>query len=454
MKFNLKANTANYAAKIVKLPVPSKHPNADRLQVVTIDGNTVITGMNAKEGDVYVYFPVECRISHEFLSHTDSYSEPTLNKNTTVKGFFPSSGRVKAVKLRSMPSMGYVVPIGTFLAWVASFRPELVTSENPWSFVGTEFDHIGDVFVCEKYIPKTQSGAAFTPRSRDHQVARHRKVIEGQFRFHIDTAHLRKNLHRINPEDVITVSYKLHGTSAVFAKVLCSRRFTLRERIAKWFGCKIQETYYDYLYSSRSVIKNGYEYDKKVHNHFYGKDIWAEAFEKVKPSIKDGFTLYAEVVGYTSNGRHIQKGYDYGCKQGESDIYIYRITYTNASHEVFELSYPQIERYCQMTGLKTVPILYHGRADGLVAFSGNRVRDEDLATWRGDLNTHLTSRWLEKECHMCVNKVPGEGVVVAVESHQFTPFKLKSFAFLEGESKQLDSGEVDIETEQAISNEQ
>ena len=49
---------------------------------------------------------------------------------------------------------------------------------------------------------------------------------------------------------------------------------------------------------------------------------------------------------------------------------------------------------------------------------------------------------------MCDNPVPEEGIVVRKESlFNCESYKLKSFRFLEGESKQLDTGEVDIESE-------
>ena len=49
---------------------------------------------------------------------------------------------------------------------------------------------------------------------------------------------------------------------------------------------------------------------------------------------------------------------------------------------------------------------------------------------------------------MCNNKVPEEGIVVRKESlFSCDSYKLKSFRFLEFETKQLDKGESDIESE-------
>ena len=72
LKISEKANP-NYLAKVVKLNNIRKHENADRLQCVAIDGNNVITGLDAKDGALYVYFPLESAINKEFLSWGNSF---------------------------------------------------------------------------------------------------------------------------------------------------------------------------------------------------------------------------------------------------------------------------------------------------------------------------------------------------------------------------------------------
>ena len=36
--------------------------------------------------------------------------------------------------------------------------------------------------------------------------------------------------------------------------------------------------------------------------------------DKIGPKLKNGYTVYGEVVGFTPTGSPIQRGYDYGCK--------------------------------------------------------------------------------------------------------------------------------------------
>lgn len=111
---------SNYLAKVVSLKGLRKHSNADRLQCVAIDGNNVITGANLKDGDIVVYFPLECQINKEYLSFSNSFEDKELNADTNIKSFFPSTGRVRCLKLRNEPSEGYIVPIESIHSWLKS----------------------------------------------------------------------------------------------------------------------------------------------------------------------------------------------------------------------------------------------------------------------------------------------------------------------------------------------
>jgi len=54
----------------------------------------------------------------------------------------------------------------------------------------------------------------------------------------------------------------------------------------------------------------------------------------------------------------------------------------------------------------------------------------------------------EKNCFMCKNSVPEEGIVIRKEGlFGYDAFKLKSFRFLEFESAELDKGQSDMESE-------
>ena len=458
---------SNYLAKVVRLSNVRKHPNADKLQLTSVDNQTVVVGLNAKEGDEYIFFPLETAINKKFLAFTNSFSDPLLNSDGKTKGFFNDKGRVKAIKLRGTPSEGYLVPIKDFLAWIQANPAQW--AEGDW--VGTEFDSVDCVIcdqsaessiktelVCEKYVPYTMvKGPANTPTQK--KELRHNRIVPGQFHFHVDTAQLKKNIHMISPNDTITISEKLHGTSVVISNVLVNRKLKWYEKLLKRIGVKIEDKEYDMVYSSRSVIKNQYEVPK-THEHYYKEDVWGLAAKRVYPFLKPGMTAYAEIVGYTPNGTCIQKGYDYGCKQGEFEVYIYRMTQTDTLGNVLELTTNQIKRFVNSCAvlvteggmqwyqqLNMVPIHYHGLASNYVGHFPETP--DDLENFRAKLLEYLTDEHLEKPCKMCKNNVPAEGVVVTVEADQFQAYKLKSWAFFEGETKALDKGEIDLETEQS-----
>lgn len=440
LKISENANK-NYLAKIVKLQNVRKHSNADRLQCVTIDGCNVVTGIDAKDGDLYVYFPVESALNKEYLSWSNSFDEKELNADKEKKGFFNLHARVRAIRLRQERSEGYIVPVKNLSDWLSEKTGKKVSfSEND---VDIEFDYFADVQICEKYINlnalRQQNLAA---KKADKKVAKQSKIVDGQFRFHIDTEHLAKNTQNINPNDIISISSKLHGTSFVVSKVLCKKELKWHEKLLKKLGVNVVDTHYDLLYSSRKVIKNQYN-DNSNKNHYYSYDIWEEAAKILEPSLTDGVSFYGEIVGFTKDGGYIQKDFDYGCKPGEFKIFIYRVTLTNASGKVFEFSARQAKEYCNKLSLNYVPELYYGFAKDLF----------DIPTdqhWHQNFLSKVTETYLEKDCDMCANKVPDEGIVLRKEVLDIDVYKHKSFRFKEFESKQLDTGEVDLETQESV----
>ena len=87
LKISKDANL-NYLAKVIEIKNLRKHDNADKLQIAVVDFQNVITGLDTKEGDLCVFFPLESQINLDFLKETNSFSTQLLNKDTTVKGFF------------------------------------------------------------------------------------------------------------------------------------------------------------------------------------------------------------------------------------------------------------------------------------------------------------------------------------------------------------------------------
>lgn len=429
---NIKQDHTNYRAKIVKIDNLQKHPNADKLKIAVVDFQRVIVGLNTEIGDLFVYFPLESQINAEFLSFVNGFSDSELNNDKEQKGFFSKKRRVKATRLRGELSEGYLHPVYSLNSFLLSKGIDFNITE---SHVGVEFDSIGDLEFCTKYIVPVLSSN--NNQKKDKTIKVVDRLIDGQLRLHKDTDALKKNIHKINPEDFISVSYKIHGTNFTFAKVLCKKKLSLFEKILSKFGINIVNTEYDWCAASRRVVKS--IEDNKSKNHYYDYDLWSEAMHGIKESIQDGITLYGEIAGFLPSGSYIQKDFDYGCVPGKYRIYIFRITYTNPTGKVFEFSRPQIERYCSKYELEPAPLFYYGRAKDMYPEIDTNEH------WHENFLNRLISDYTEKDCFICRNKVPEEGIVIIPEKEDWNGFKLKSLRFLEKETQELNCEQSNIE---------
>lgn len=473
-KFN-----SNYAAKIIEIKDFIQHPNpkCERLKCCTVDGYSIAVSIDTNPG-TYIYFPIECSIDEKFLSANNLFRDKEKNVDKEQAGFFEDNCRVKIIKLQGCPSEGFIIPITSLYKWLDLIGKgdRVIQKLAP----GTEFDSVGDAILCRKYIPKRtytpglpREGGKVTKKLRKSV----NKVIDAQFRFHYDTTLLKKCPYVITPDSLISITEKVHGTSGISAYVLCKSNLTRGIKVSTWLSnhiinpllrliglgkihTEITENNYDYLWSSRSVVKNQY-YNEDVGAGYYGCDVWKYADKIVRPHLQKGLTAYYEIVGYLPNGGAIQKlggkAFDYGfvppCIQDDYTPYeygknfgirVYRVTYTNPDGRVYEFSARQVQQWCAKEGLIPVTQYYYGYAKDLYP-------DLDQSQhWNEEfLNRLATDKnfFMECESPTCSNDVPHEGIVIKLENFQSEAYKLKCIRFLEKESKSLDKGEVDIETE-------
>ncbi len=75
------------------------------------------------------------------------------------------------------------------------------------------------------------------------------------------------------------------------------------------------------------------------------------------------------------------------------------------------------------------------------------VTNKDIEVEEGIEFSNEERFYMEKNSPSCDNKVPHEGIVIKIENMKSEAFKLKTFAFLNGEQKALDKGEENIEDE-------
>ena len=363
---------------IVEIKELRPHTNADKLQLATFFGETVIVGLDTKIGDIGIYFPCDLQLSLEYCDANDLCRKRA--DGTAGAGYLEREKRnITAIRLRGEKSYGLYVPL----------RSLTFTGVDLSTFkVGDTIDTVGGISICQKYIPRRPNRAAAGSGNR----TRKKKVpVAPLFAEHADTEQLAYNLSAFKPGDEIEITLKMHGTSGRTARlpVLKGYRRTFLDRILRREGTPIYED--GYVSGTRRVVLEDYS------GGFYGDNSFREKHSKIfEGKLMKGETVYYEIVGFTDSGAPImgdgnnekvgkdfvkQYGktttFSYGChpegkvmKYGEdergkfaipvaipqSDIYVYRMTMTNEEGFVVEYT-PDFMRYrCEQMGVKTVPI--------------------------------------------------------------------------------------------------
>ena len=205
-----------YSATIVKIGDITPIENSDFLATTIVAGyDIVIRKDQVKPGDILVYCPIETKINSDFLAKNNLYSNTELNTDNNIKGYFNSNGRVRIIKLRSKPSMGVLFSINDFKTWLPTIDINDFTSN-----VGTSFDTVDDNLFIKVFMPESTEQPIVKGNRRQNKVKNFDRIIPGTFFFHYDTAPLNRNMNRIKPDDIITITEKVHGTSFILSNIL------------------------------------------------------------------------------------------------------------------------------------------------------------------------------------------------------------------------------------------
>jgi hypothetical protein len=296
-----KPKNDNYAAVVVEIKTLLPLAGCDFVQAAIIMGNQVIVSKDIKVGDIGLYFPLETQLSEAYLSNNNLYRKPEMNVDQTQKGYFEENGRIRCVKFRGNKSEGLFMPLESlnFVQRIQYGLNDLKDNfrvKNTIGTIGDTFDEIEGIEICRKYVVKhvNMPGAPGSKKSKSTKKYE-TKLVDGQFRFHEDTSMLYKNLHRFSGDSLISVTYKLHGTSGISSYVLCKKPvpFYTKALVGIWnffqsffipgdHSMEMEDTQYDYLYSSRKVIKNAALNPDA--QHYYDVDIWGLLYRKKKLS--------------------------------------------------------------------------------------------------------------------------------------------------------------------------
>lgn len=134
-----------------------KHPNADALDIVTIDGWQCVAAIGEfKKGDVAIYFEIGSYLPvcerFEFLRKSCYKEHPDLGP-----GF-----RIKTIKLRGEIAQGLAVPLSKF-----SFEELPVVRSMVWDLIASDENDVTELLGVKKYeVPERNSGGVNCGRSK------------------------------------------------------------------------------------------------------------------------------------------------------------------------------------------------------------------------------------------------------------------------------------------------
>lgn len=431
MKLKIKEGSENYAARVVV--IDNLHPieGADRIKRTVVTGNNVIVPRTTEIGSEMIYFVSGTRLNEEYCTENNLLDKTGFNKDPEARGYISYKRRtVKAVKLKGVVSDGMLMPLESL---------SVIGIDLTSISVGDVFTDVGDIDLCEKYIPpvKVQSQGSGKDKQAKNKVEQ--VLVDNQFRFHYNTPHFANHLPDFKAEDLITITRKRHGSSLILSNVLVKKKLSFIEKILLKLGVNIPEEEYGFIWSSGKPkskkpkgVSSGTNNWETPNQSFYSKDIWLRAYQELHETVEKGITLYGEITGEGIQG----EAYTYG---KEYAIHIYRITQTNVDGVVYEFGWNEVKAYCEKYGIKHVEEYYTGRADMVTVKLLTQSFSQGIFDHRTFLK-ELQETYLDKSLPDC--KVD-EGICIRDSSNQV--FKLKSPNFILQESRGREAGEVDKE---------
>lgn len=439
MNLTIQKGSENYTAQVIALPASIPVPGLDNVVQVTYQGNNCLVQKNYNPDAIYLFFPAGAVLDAQFLSNNNLFRHTLCNLDSTKKGFFEESGRVKALKLRGIISTGFIIPVNRLSYLIDPGQLK----------IGDSFTHIDGKALCWKYTRPQRCFKSDSGSAGKFDMA---TLVDPKFApEHTDTAQLLKNSSRLTPSMQVTITHKLHGTSIRVFHTRTRRTLSLAERLLRRLGLKIQEQEYSYLVGSRRVIKS--RDFRSVNNYKYFKDdLWSQvARTNLAGKLHKGEAIYGEIVGTDFTGAAIQQGYTYGFPLPK--LFIYRIAQINAEGIEIDLSWQQVKQRARQLGIDTVPELYSGRLDHFLSEQQITIqttaKTAEEYTAGPALQTALENLFYKKlldKPSILDHLVIEEGFVLRQETYpRVTAYKIKSRSFQLHETAQQDKEAADLE---------
>lgn len=295
--------------RVVQIDEILPHPNADKLEIVKVGGWQIVSGKgNYQAGQTAVHIPPDAMIPKQWAETWAVV--PYLSWRAGNE-----SGRVKTVKLRGAPSYGFLAP------------------NESGAEAGTDLAlHYG----IKKYEEVIPIGMQAGQMSRNHPL----------FHTYTDIQNLRNYPDKLNYDDPIVVTEKLHGTNSRVGWVLTPdpENGGMSHYLQKVIGTHRTQ---------RKVEDPG----------VYGLpfELYGEALQKAREEIISA--IERNLIYSEEGGIKVQSLIFFGEIFGPG---VQDLTYgKEKAWRIFDiaingryLSWEHTEALCKLHGLPTVPVLY------------------------------------------------------------------------------------------------
>lgn len=312
----------DHIAQVVRITI-SIHPNAEKLEIGTPDGMewSCVVGKNQfKTGDLAIYIPVDSIVSETFIKKYLSGSKIEI-----------PGGRIRAVKIRQVPSYGLMVPASAHHVLGQDVTEELgITKYEP---------------------PEPAFNGPGVRRNRRERAAIKglRKFVNDRFPVYTHINDIRSYKNVLQDGELVEILEKIHGSNlrATLVNLQGYKRSWLDKLLCALHLKKVKT--HQFAVGSHNVMRS---FDFKPTN-LYWKMAKKYNLEEKLSKVPD-MIFFGEVFGSS-----VQE-LSYGCKVGEQRLAIFDVAKCNGPGQITYLPWSEVKKLCTELDLPMVPILYEG----------------------------------------------------------------------------------------------
>jgi RNA ligase (TIGR02306 family) len=303
--------------KVERINEVCPHENADRLEILTFDNlGWQCVGQKGvyTTGDLVVYFPIDSILPIEIETKI-------FGPDSKIK---LEKSRVRTIKLRGVVSQGLVCPLET---------------------LGLQGIKLGTDLTKQLGVTKYEPPIKGSPQVQGKKSTKKRP--NPNFRKYTSIENYKKYPNVFSNDEIVYVEEKLHGTNFGASWAL---RHTNNILVKLLMRIGIVNKW-EFCFRSHNVqLQN-----KLLNKTYYKKNVYAEAVRKynIKNILPKGYSIYGEIIG-----SGIQKGYNYGCGEGERKLYVFDVMVNNKYIDA-----PDRRKWVSDIGLDQPPLLYKGIFD-------------------------------------------------------------------------------------------